>query len=183
MTDIDLERLSALLAKATLPWREGDELSADIIGADNLAVAYDGGITSDDTAVLIVAAVNALPSLIERVRELEGRLEIPDAPFSAYDGISCRDETIKLLDAKWDRLTARVKVLEDALEPFARLAGPIKGEEGRPTYIESLEGKNGTGELYLGTHYGTDRNLTMWVDDFATARAALKDTNNQEGAA
>src|SRR5580658_3447953 len=102
MTDIDLERLAVLLAKATLPWLEGDELSADIIGSDNLAVAYDGGITSDDTAVLIVAAVNSLPSLIKRIRELEQSLTEAD-----------RKNDATLLE--WNAAEDRVKVLEETL--------------------------------------------------------------------
>lgn len=42
-------------------------------------------------------ALNLAAAEIERLR---ARLEIPEPPFEAYDGIDCRDETIRGLEAK-----------------------------------------------------------------------------------
>ena len=75
-------------------------------------------------------------------------------------------------------LLARIKALEEALEPFARIAGPIKGEAGRPTYLEAIEGKEPTGELYLGSHYGTAHTETLWADDFRRAALTLNRSEN-----
>lgn len=50
-------------------------------------------------------------AILEYVDSLTERLEItPDA--RGYDGIYCRDETIKLLDARIEKLLARIKDLE-----------------------------------------------------------------------
>jgi hypothetical protein len=48
----------------------------------------------------------------------------------------------------------RLREAVEALEPFAQLAGPIKGEAGRPTYLEAISGPNGTDELELRTYVG-----------------------------
>lgn len=72
-------------------------------------------------------------------------------------------------------LQEQKRKLEEALKPFARMAGPIRGEEGRPTYIEAIEGKEGSGELRLGSMVGTERFEVMWADDFIRARALLSE--------
>jgi len=69
MTRPDLDALAALLAKATPgPWdAPNGETMIDRVGTeDPVADAYHY-----EDAALIVAAVNALPALIARVRELE----------------------------------------------------------------------------------------------------------------
>lgn len=62
----------------------------------------------------------------------------------------------------------------EVLKPFADMAGPINSEDGRISCIEAIEGENGTGELYLGTHFGTSTYWTMWKDDFTKARALIQ---------
>ncbi|UAK23636.1 hypothetical protein [Sphingomonas nostoxanthinifaciens] len=69
---------------------------------------------------------------------------------------------------------ARVERLISAARPFAELASPINGEDGRPTYLEAIEGRDGTGELYLGSHFGTQKQHTMWTADFIELAAALR---------
>lgn len=49
-----------------------------------------------------------------RVKELEERLEVD--PAHPYDGIACRDETIRQQDLRVARLEARVKQLERLLK-------------------------------------------------------------------
>ena len=53
-----------------------------------------------DTAAAYVAA-------LERIKELEARLEID--PRHPYDGIACRDETIRLLEAELATLRANAR--------------------------------------------------------------------------
>jgi len=73
-----------------------------------------------------------------------------------------------------DALTARVAELTEALTPFARLAGPINGETGRPTYIDSISGPNGTDELMLSTHVGDGTRIEVLdAEDFRRAKALL----------
>lgn len=43
----------------------------------------------------VAGAATLLRQLAERVETLTKRLEIPEPPFEAYDGIVCRDETIR----------------------------------------------------------------------------------------
>ena len=75
MTRPDLDALAALLDKATPgPWEIREQHNQWLIGPEGWVVAYCGRITLSraiDNAALIVAAVNALPALIARVRELE----------------------------------------------------------------------------------------------------------------
>jgi hypothetical protein len=78
--------------------------------------------------------------------------------------------------------------LREALEPFAKLAAPktyadAPGETG-PSQLDMIEGKDGTGELYLGTHFGTVHEITVWRDDFERAYetlAALTETAASPG--
>lgn len=62
----------------------------------------------------------------------------------------------------------------DALQPFAKLAGPINGEDGRPTYLEAIGGPNGTDELVLSTHVGDGTRIEILdAEDFRRAREVL----------
>ena len=65
---------------------------------------------------------------IERLRK---RLEIPEPPFEAYDGIACRDETIKALDARVARLQALLaeerEAMREALTSIIARVGPAAG--------------------------------------------------------
>jgi hypothetical protein len=140
-SDLNLTHLKELLERATKgPWAYRPDACDDwgFIRQDwdnaepNLkrpVVAISRGGVGDDhdahrragtdpyrpNGELIVAAVNALPDLIQeleaaqqRVVELEKRLEIPEPPFEAYDGIDCRDETIRGLDTQVDRLRSGI---------------------------------------------------------------------------
>lgn len=60
-------------------------------------------------------AATALEALSARVTELEQRLEVVPGWSQDADGIACRDDTIKLLDAKVEALSARERVLREAL--------------------------------------------------------------------
>ncbi|HBN9706271.1 TPA: hypothetical protein L3939_000530, partial [Pseudomonas aeruginosa] len=51
------------------------------------------------------------------------RLEIDER--TPHDGIACRDETIKVLDEKCDRLKAENEVLRGALKQFAEMLKSI----------------------------------------------------------
>ena len=73
---IDLAALEALIAKATPgPWECDDKQVGDayryILGRVSLIARIPTFAGGEDNAALIVAAVNALPELIARVRELE----------------------------------------------------------------------------------------------------------------
>jgi hypothetical protein len=62
-----------------------------------------------------------------------------------------------------------VEALE-ALEPFARLARPINGEEGRPTYIEAIGGDDAGEELQLSTYVGNGTRIEVLdAEDFRRA--------------
>jgi hypothetical protein len=75
-----------------------------------------------------------------------------------------------------DRAASEARVLElaGALEPFAKVAGPIKGEAGRPTYLDLIVKDGGTEELAVTTIFDTGgRGAVLWADDFRRARSAL----------
>jgi predicted RNase H-like nuclease (RuvC/YqgF family) len=57
--------------------------------------------------------IREITRLTARVEELETRLEVD--PSHPYDGIYCRDETIRGQEKQIARLTARVEELEAAL--------------------------------------------------------------------
>ena len=128
-------------------------------------------------------AADALLSLKSRVEELEGRLEItwewhsdPEDPDGLvkvaippgqrtldYDGIFCRDETIKLQDDRIVSLSQERDRLREALAPFASIP-PVTLSEGdqRPLYA---------------AHYwcviGSPDKTHFTREDLACARAAL----------
>lgn len=76
-------------------------------------------------------------NLIEYIRDensrLRTRLEIAPSPFDKedYDGISCRDDTIKLLDEKIDTLRAE---LAASREREAKLVEALKDVKSRLSY-------------------------------------------------
>lgn len=55
----------------------------------------------------------AILALLDEIDGLRSRLEIDER--TPHDGIACRDETIKVLDKKCDRLKAENEVLRGAL--------------------------------------------------------------------
>ncbi len=56
----------------------------------------------------------AILALLDEIDGLRSRLEIDER--TPHDGIACRDETIKVLDEKCDRLKAENEVLRGALQ-------------------------------------------------------------------
>ena len=74
----------------------------------------------------------------ERVRELEARLEI--VPGHPYDGIDCRDETIRLADER----IREVEAERDALKPDA--------ERYRWLRLHSFKAANGVSDQVI--HFG-----------------------------
>ena len=76
----------------------------------------------------------------------------------------------KRLDEIADLIEAS-RAAEEALKPFARLAGPINGEEGRISYIEAIDtAYGGSGELRLSSHtHATNRYEILWAADFERA--------------
>lgn len=92
--------------KQSPEWKPLDDLPGMISQMDNM---YAGVRNQRDEA-------------LAKVAELEKRLEIPDAPFQAYDGIVCRDETIKLQDERIERLTATVAEMQAAMVGAVKVA-------------------------------------------------------------
>lgn len=73
-------------------------------------------------------------------------------------------------------MTDQPNALLEALEPFAKLARPINGEAGRPTYLEAISGPNGTDELQLSTMVGDGTRVEILdAEDFRRADRALRD--------
>ena len=78
-------------------------------------------------------------------------------------------------------LLARIAELEEGLRPFAKLAGPINGEEGRPSYLEAISGPNGNDELQLSPYVGDGTRLDcLDAEDFRRARTVLSRFNAAE---
>jgi len=74
----DIDALRALLAKATQgPWTHAQSVSADAITAleGDYEIEVVSDVHRDDNAALIVAAVNALPSLCDEVERLRAEVE------------------------------------------------------------------------------------------------------------
>lgn len=63
----------------------------------------------------------------DRIEALEKRLEVVPGWSESADGISCRDDTIRLLDARIATLTTELTALRDAGD---RLAGALEAIEG-----------------------------------------------------
>lgn len=105
------------------------------------------------------------------------RITADAAVIAGKDAVIQEDgETIADLMAKMEAAEARMSEVQAALTPFAVIAGPIKGEAGRPTYLEVLIGKEGADELFLTCPTGTGSTETLYADDFRKALAALNAT-------
>lgn len=85
--------------------QEYEALAARLVrGIDEYS--YHGIVATK--AGLCREAAAAIRALVAENERLRARLEIPAAPFEAYDGIHCRDETIKQLDANVAALRAHL---------------------------------------------------------------------------
>ncbi|HHJ1495639.1 TPA: hypothetical protein ACQGQ1_000973 [Pseudomonas aeruginosa] len=74
-------------------------------------------------ALLASAKPQEILGLIDEVEQLRSRLEIDER--IPHDGISCRDETIKALDEKCDKLKAENDALRGAVEQLAEMLNSI----------------------------------------------------------
>lgn len=82
-------------------------------------------------------------ALLDEIDRLRSRLEIDER--TPHDGIACRDETIKVLDEKCDRLKAENEVLRGALQAVqAEVDGNL-----RPLTLDLVNMVSG---LNNGTH-------------------------------
>ena len=102
-----------------------------------------------------------IDQLTQEVAWLRKRLEIDDR--TPYDGISCRDETIKGLDEKCDRLKAENEALRSALKPFAE--------------YERVRSEMGGNAPRAGTLFGVNTragDAEITVEDMQAAQAALE---------
>lgn len=136
---IDLTKLKELAERATPgPWTlyvpENYQGPEELPGygvecAEGRAIIWgalepETGCQFDRDAEFIAAAnPQAILGLIAEVERLRNRLEIDER--TPYDGIACRDETIKGLDEKCDRLKAENEALRSALtELRSKTASP-----------------------------------------------------------
>ncbi|HFQ7426251.1 TPA: hypothetical protein ACHSVW_003872 [Pseudomonas aeruginosa] len=77
-------------------------------------LANPSGTAGEDSEFRAAANPQAILGLIAEVERLRSRLEIDER--IPHDGISCRDETIKALDEKCDKLKAENDALRGALQ-------------------------------------------------------------------
>lgn len=93
---------------------------------------------SNADGLLMAEAADEITRLEARVHHLHERLEID--PEHPYDGIDCRDETIRQQDLRVARLEARVKQLEGAGSALiADVRRRYPGEELRCQYMRALD--------------------------------------------
>ena len=82
---------------------------------------YVAGMPHSNAAAVIEADREAVRAeQAAEIAELRKRLEIPQPPFEAYDGIACRDETIRGLDAQLTKWKALAETLAGALEQIEK---------------------------------------------------------------
>ena len=136
---------------------------------------------NDERTRDLAAAIERAEAAEARILELEGALRaILSDPFVNGLG-SLRLRASRVLGKhNSSRCAADTEctALREALAPFAAIAGPIKGEDGRPTYLEMIIGEEGSDELSVGCPTGTGFGAALDADDFRRARAALA---QQEG--
>lgn len=133
----DTNKLKELAERATPgPWVSTESAESDherwVMTADqqwSICATHSGAEGADceqDNAEFIAAAnPAAVLALIAEVERLRTRLEISDK--HPYDGIYCRDETIKGLDEKCDRLKAENEVLRKDAERYQALRQKDRG--------------------------------------------------------
>ncbi len=71
----------------------------------------------------VASTPKTILTMLDEIDGLRSRLEIDER--TPHDGIACRDETIKVLDEKCDRLKAENEVLRGALKQFAEMMKSI----------------------------------------------------------
>lgn len=128
------------LAKAATPgewyavWEEGDDTAwpnlFPIVQAENgeTVIGNEGfysDLEQDKANAQFCAAANpkTILALLDEIDGMRSRLEIDER--TPHDGIACRDETIKVLDEKCDRLKAENEALRGALKQLAEMMKSI----------------------------------------------------------
>lgn len=113
MTPTDLEPIERLLAKATpSPWEHSDAHGTCIFDAGRTELLIDGGSWPNEwnNRDLIVALVNAAPSLIAEVKELRAKRHAYENPGRTQYCLQCErqareaqesDKTARTYAAQW----------------------------------------------------------------------------------
>lgn len=133
-------------------------------------IANPSGTGGEDSAFRAAANPQAILGLIAEVERLRTRLEIDER--TPYDGIACRDETIKGLDEKCDRLKAEVERLRGEVEAY---------EEGMRSLACNL-GSGGYNAETLTAAQLVDK--VQWgVDNLSETQGRLRDEVRAENTA
>ncbi|ERY26986.1 hypothetical protein Q066_06859 [Pseudomonas aeruginosa BL12] len=112
MTDhAELRRLSEVATPGEWRTGDGDDSLPDCVLSGEFVVCEHAG---GDVDYIAAATPKAVLALLDEIDRLRSRLEIDER--TPHDGIACRDETIKVLDEKCDRLKAENEVLRGALQ-------------------------------------------------------------------
>lgn len=139
----DLTKLKELAERAT-PGRNFDRLPSAGGGLkytctgddDSLVLRVDhkngefgfiGPKGEEDEAFFLACTPQEVLELIAEVERLRARLEIDER--TPYDGIACRDETIKGLDEKCDRLKAENEALRASLKALIHISDATGWED------------------------------------------------------
>ncbi|HCU0339900.1 TPA: ead/Ea22-like family protein [Pseudomonas aeruginosa] len=108
------------LAKAATPGPWEYQAPLKILAADRTSIVLialsHASYREDEANSRLIASANpkTILALLDEIDRLRSRLEIDER--TPHDGIACRDETIKVLDEKCDRLKAENEVLRGALQ-------------------------------------------------------------------
>lgn len=165
-TDPDLSRLAELrelLDKADQsprPWSHEYDPQPGCHDDERIADANDAGVARgycSGDAALIVAAINALPWLLDAAEQAEKQ------QWDLLEETSKRDEAV----AEAERLRARVAELEGALKPFAK-AGAVWPEGTREGDVFTLFLPPQQGDEFLPLP------LTVRRGDYLLAAEVLK---------
>jgi hypothetical protein len=154
---------------------------------ENSDETYERGVTLHSACLCCEHAADEIERLRSRVQHLEERLEItyawqctgedpelkrieipPEERDSFPDGITCRDETIKLLEEQNERQAARIRVAKRALEPFANIPSLPLNDAGTEM------------ATYFWAVIGTPDRRHFSQTDLVRARAALQRDDGAE---
>ncbi|ARW57286.1 hypothetical protein FDH93_gp019 [Pseudomonas phage vB_PaeM_G1] len=140
---MDTNKLKELAERATpgewsAVWEEGDDTAwpnlFPIIQAENgeTVIGNEGfysDLDQDKANAQFCAAANpkTLLALLDEIDGMRSRLEIDER--TPHDGIACRDETIKVLDEKCDRLKAENEALRRFAAEVYQVLGALDAPE------------------------------------------------------
>ncbi|MFK1194740.1 ead/Ea22-like family protein [Pseudomonas aeruginosa] len=104
------------------------------------ALEPETGCQFDRDAEFIAAAnPQAILAMLDEIDRLRSRLEIDER--TPHDGIACRDETIKVLDEKCDRLKAENEALRKIISECATACGAGCAPECTLEFMSMLPGE------------------------------------------